>query len=185
MVKHPFLSVVDFASFLLGSEAFARKLLAGYRLDEWDKWKGAFTNFWSSFQELEPQHEVFEHHGSSLHSCVPVVFHGDEGTSVGKRGLFVFSWSPVLSIGQSGLSRYFMISQIPYKYYGKLAKGNEAGNPALDTIMKAGVDTMLQAFIHGVPCGNDKLYLVPVGLCGDHIFHANRSCMLSHTLACV
>ena len=78
-----------------------------------------------------------------------------------------------------------MISQIPYKYYGKLAKGNEAGNPALDTIMKAGVDTMLQAFIHGVPCGNDKLYLVPVGLCGDHIFHANRSCMLSNTLACV
>ncbi|CAE7228167.1 spp-11 [Symbiodinium microadriaticum] len=167
VVNHPFLSVFDFARFLLGSEAYAGKLLAGYRLDERDKWQGAFKDFWASVRLLEPEHEVFQRHSSSLHCCVPVVFHGDEGTSVGKRGLFEFSWSPVLSIGESGLSRYFMISQIPYKYYGKLAKGNEAGNPALDSIMKAGVDTMLQAFIHGVHCGNDKLYLVPVGLCGD------------------
>ena len=176
MIKHPFLSVFDFARFLLGSKQYAPKLLAGYELHEAELWKGCFRSFWQSFRDLEPQHEVFERHGTSLERCVPIIFHGDEGTSFAKRGLFVFSWTPVLSVGGSGLSRYFMISQIPYKYYGKLVKGNEAGNPALDSIMKAGIDTTLQAFIHGVPCGEEKVYLVPIGLCGDHVFHASRGC---------
>ena len=173
---HPFLSVLDFAKFLLTSEIHAWKLLAGYSLGQEVEWKAAFASFWGTFRALEPQHEVYDRHGGNLQHCVPVVFHGDEGTSFGKKGLFEFSWTPLLSAGASGISRYFLISQLPHKFYGKLSRGNQSGNAALDALMKAGVDSMLQAFVHGVECGPHRFFLVALGLTGDHVFHATPVC---------
>ena len=172
--RHPFLSVVDFAAYLLGSGVYAYKLLAGFSLQQSAQWQDAFSSFWKSFQQLEPSHEIFELHQNRLQFCVPVLLHGDEGTSYGKKGLFEYSWSPLLTVGGSGPSRYFMISQIPYKYYGKLSKGNEKGNAALDRVMTAGVDSMLQCFVNGIEIRGtqDRLFLVPLGLTGDHVFHA-------------
>ena len=170
--RHPFLNVIDFAKFLLESETYAPKLLAGHKLEEVAHWKSAFRDFWGKYKSLESGHEVFERHATGLEYCIPILLHGDEGTSFGKKGLFEFSWTPLLTTGASGINRYFMISQIPHKYYGKLSKGNEAGNPTLDAIMKAGVDSILLGFVNGIQCGGNTFYLVPLGLTGDHVFHA-------------
>ena len=119
---------------------------------------------------------VFELHRDRLHLCCPIFFHGDEGTSYSKKGLFQYSWSPMLSAGASGLHRYFLVSQISRKFYASLAKGNLRGNPALDAIMAAGVRSCLTAFQDGIPMGEDTLYLVTLGLSGDHVFHASHVC---------
>ena len=170
------MSVVDFAKFLLESGVYSHKLLAGCHLHEVAEWKSKLKAFWYEFGRLDPDHEIFERHSQHLDSCVPILLHGDEGTSFGKKGLFEYSWTPLLSAGDSGLSRYFMISQIPHKFYGKLSKGNETGNPTLDAVMKAGVDSILLGFVNGIQYGGHTIYLIPVGLTGDHVFHAPLSC---------
>ncbi|CAE7225667.1 unnamed protein product, partial [Symbiodinium microadriaticum] len=172
LCKHAMLGVVDFAEYLANSEEYAYKLLAGYATTESCKWKAEFASFWQKFATVEPHHDVFRRYNHCLGNCCPIFLHGDEGTSYGKKGLFQFSWSPVLSAGASGLHRYFMISQLSYKFYAKLAKGNAKGNPALDAIMAAGCQSCWTAYEVGVKCGQERIYLVTIGLTGDHVFHA-------------
>ncbi|CAE7876743.1 unnamed protein product, partial [Symbiodinium sp. KB8] len=166
LCKHAMLGVVDFAEYLANSEEYAYKLLAGYATTESCKWKAEFASFWQKFATVEPHHDVFRRYNHCLGNCCPIFLHGDEGTSYGKKGLFQFSWSPVLSAGASGLHRYFMISQLSYKFYAKLAKGNAKGNPALDAIMAAGCQSCWTAYEVGVKCGQERIYLVTIGLTG-------------------
>ena len=172
LVRHPYLKVVDFATFLANSLEFSPKLLAGFCYTAVAEWKRVFQDFWARYRTIDPSHEVFEKHGQRLSCCCPILLHGDEGTSYGRKGLFQYSWSPLLSAGASGLSRYFMISQLSYKFYAKLAKGNVKGKPALNAIMRAGCVSCLEAFEHGISCGEERIYLVTLGLCGDHVFHS-------------
>ena len=157
--------MTDFANLLLSRKDWRSKLLP-------DDPHVELLSFWRKYETIAPQHQVFRSHGDKLHRCVPIHLHGDEGTSFGKKGLFQFSWSPLLSAGACGLNRYFMITQILHKYYAKLAKGNFKGNPALDTLMRAGVQSCLEAFTSGVGSGDDTWYLVTLGLTGDHVFHS-------------
>ena len=187
LCKHAMLGVVDFAEYLANSEEYAYKLLAGYATTESCKWKAEFASFWQKFATVEPHHDVFRRYNHCLGNCCPIFLHGDEGTSYGKKGLFQFSWSPVLSAGASGLHRYFMISQLSYKFYAKLAKGNAKGNPALDAIMAAGCQSCWTAYEVGVKCGQERIYLVTIGLTGDHVFHASlgRICNTTYIYICM
>ena len=173
LVAHPYLSVVHFATFLANSRDWSHKLLAGFCYTAVSSWKAAFSSFWESYASVDPNHSVFTKHGARLSYCCPIFLHGDEGTSYGRKGLFQYSWSPLLSAGASGLSRYFMISQLSHKFYSKQAKGNIRGNPALDAIMEAGCLSCLQAYEEGIPCGDERIFLVTLGLTGDHVFHSN------------
>lgn len=184
-VSHPFLRITDVAETLLRGPN-SHRLLAGHPLSDVQDWTAAFGLFWHMFKDIQPSHCIFEHHAEELSFCVPCLLHGDEGTGHRKRPLMQLCWGPLHGVGLGSMKRLFLITAVPHKAYRMHNRGTDAGNPVLDAIFEGAARSFMQAFYQGVeiPHGElagKRLYLVCLGLAGDHPFQTKAmKCSRNH-----
>lgn len=60
--------------------------------------------FWSRFQPLYPSHDLFRDVAAGkkqLSRCIPIYWHGDEGTTYKRGGVLVGSWQSAIGFGTS------------------------------------------------------------------------------------
>ena len=86
--------MVDWARVLL--RAHPEVLLGGCRINEVQKWKGIFREFWELYRGTNPDHVVFSSN-LPLECCVPYFLHGDEGKTLRSRSMMIESFQPVIS----------------------------------------------------------------------------------------
>ena len=71
-------------------------LLGGCKLNEVQKWKGVFRDFWELYRGANPDHAVFSSN-LQLETCMPYFLHGDEGKTLRSRSMMIESFQPVIS----------------------------------------------------------------------------------------
>ena len=165
---------------LLLKSRFSAKLLAGFSLEEHEQWKATFTQFWTRFRDHDGNHPIFAA-GLDVGMCVPVQFHGDEGTGHRRKPVLQLSWGTVLTQGVPALDRLFLITSCPAKLYSSLNAGIEAGNRVLDRLTEAAAKSFRNAFFAGIETKFGTVHLVCIGVAGDHVWHTKvYRCMRNH-----
>ena len=69
-----------------------------------DAAKSTLQKFWSRFRGLYPKHNLWRDIDSGAKSadrCIPLLLHGDEGTTYRKSGVLVLSFQGVIGFGTS------------------------------------------------------------------------------------
>lgn len=90
----PILRFSDWVRVLL--ERAPHILLAGHDLEESEKWKAVFREFWDNYQSVNPDHVIYTN-GMDTSMCIPYFLHGDEGRSLRNRSFMIESFQPVIS----------------------------------------------------------------------------------------
>lgn len=89
----PVCSVRSWVEVLL--QKYPQFLLAGYEMEEEDKWRGEFTNYWNLLKTVDPGHPIFQSQ-HDLSSAIPVFTHGDEGRGHFRNAFLVQSFQTAI-----------------------------------------------------------------------------------------
>ena len=76
-------------------------ILGGHTLKEA---RGMLETFWSRYRAIYPKHGLWsdvDSHKKTLHRCIPIFVHGDEGVTFKKNGLLVISFQGCIGWGSS------------------------------------------------------------------------------------
>ena len=71
-------------------------LLGGHSRGMSAAWMRMFSEFWSKYRAIKPDHELYSSN-KPLGQCIPFMTHGDEGVSHRRVPFLVESWQPVIS----------------------------------------------------------------------------------------
>lgn len=71
-------------------------LLAGYDLEEGEKWRPVFREFWASYKTVNADHVIYTRDVDTS-ACIPYFLHGDEGRTLRNRSFMIESFQPVIS----------------------------------------------------------------------------------------
>ena len=71
-------------------------LLGGHHVSDVDGYGAMFKDFWSRFQAVRPDHNIFEQ-DYDHRFCIPYGYHGDEGRGKTRKPVMVLSWQPIMS----------------------------------------------------------------------------------------
>lgn len=136
-------------------------------LSEFLGWKGCQIK-----SEVDKNHDVYKDHSDpeELCRCIPVLVHGDEGVGHRRKPVLHVCWGPLLRVGVGATDRLFLITTCPHKFYSGYNDGTAAGNPVIDRFMKECGRSLTKCYYQGIPVGNQRFYLVCLGLAGDHPF---------------
>ena len=171
----------DFCTYLLRGR-WATKMLAGHRLQDEAGWRAKFERFWEQYRSVDPQCPVFQDHGGSLGTCIPVLLHGDEGVGHRRRPVMQISFGPLLEVGKEALNRLFLLTTCPSKLCSKYNTGTAAVNPVIDRLLEEVARSMRSCYLAGVVTDVARFYIVCIGLSGDHIFQSKAfRCNRHHT----
>ena len=73
-------------------------ILAGHHVSKVDCWQEVFSQFWDSYQQVDPSHPVFHEVPKELRGTyLPLTLHGDEGRGRNKDPVLIESFVPVIS----------------------------------------------------------------------------------------
>ena len=142
-----------------------------------------YEAFWNKWRELQPKHPIFhsDFHKGLEGSCVPIMVHCDEGTTLKKKSIMVVQVQPFLGrgtrkrkssseefgcnmIGHSMTNRILWSVMLARAYSGKKLKNK----PLKKLISQLSVQ-LSNAFHTGIEVANGEktLFLVPICLKGD------------------
>ena len=76
--------------------ARGKMLLGGFSLDEEDKYRPMFSEFWSRFWFFRPDLDVYKQ-SFDRSLCIPIALHGDEGRGKLRRPVMIISYQPLIS----------------------------------------------------------------------------------------
>ena len=179
--EHPYIPVSSWIQTL--DKAGRLSKLVGCSTDDWPKILGSY---WDNFKQLHPTHQIFSLQ-VPLNRCLPVLLHGDEGTTYKKDGALVLSFQSSVGrgtsknkvgdvagdnkqllnfIGHAFQSRFLIVAGLKehhrnspdvYKQYLELA------TTSLDNACRQGVQLQSGQMLHPVPVGlkGDWSFLVP------------------------
>lgn len=77
-------------------------LLGGHQVSDANAWQGMLKTFWDEYRLIDSQHPIFCEGNANYETCIPYMFHGDEGRGLGKRPFLVISWQPLISFRGPG-----------------------------------------------------------------------------------
>ena len=74
-------------------------LLCGFQPED-TEWRNILSTFWSYYEEVNPDHELYADNSKDRACCLPYMLHGDEGRGLRNKPLWIESFQPV--IGHKG-----------------------------------------------------------------------------------
>ncbi len=96
-VPYPMIGLKQWASHLLATSP--RFLLGGFSTSETASYTAVYSQFWSRYQGLEPDHPFYEHHPpAEWGRCIPFAIHGDEGRGKGKIPILITSYQMIVGV---------------------------------------------------------------------------------------
>lgn len=124
-------------------------------------WEG----FWQLFRETDPDHPVYARHEGRLGRVLPIMLHGDEGRTKGKRPIMVIALQPVLVAASAShtLDTRWLYTVMPAELY---APGT------LESLFTALEADVRRLFENGVDAADGKLWLACIAIKGDWDFLA-------------
>ena len=90
------LHLSDWARFILKANCW--HILCGLRKPNEQRERAIWTEFWSRYRKLEPNHPIYTS-GYDLSRCAALITHGDEGRSKRRAPILVCSYRSVLGLG--------------------------------------------------------------------------------------
>ena len=100
--NYPYIKVTSWVKALDKHRKLEKLFGLGPQFDTLTKCGPTLLDFWAKFRALNPGHEVFtlaDQGAFSLNAALPVVIHGDEGTTYKKDGCLVFSFHSIIGCG--------------------------------------------------------------------------------------
>jgi len=163
---HHFIEIRSCAEYIL--QKHPAKLLAGFSTLQKEEFHAAMVQFWAAYRLHNPGHDVFVRFADSLHLCLPLKIHSDEGTGPRRAPVNQISWGPVLSSSPNSFDRYFFWSSMNGEDYKFANAGYEAGNAVLDEVSTHLAAQATDVYINGMDCIDvGTLHLVWVAVEGD------------------
>ena len=114
VVPWPLLHLSSWLQFIL-RKTDARMLCSGISLG--DEWAFELKSFWSLYQTVQPDHQVFTWPKERLAWTVPMLYHGDEGRGKNHRQVLVVSYQPLLAMPGHTFKSRLLCSVFPGEKY--------------------------------------------------------------------
>lgn len=131
-----------------------------------------YTDFWKKYRPHRPNHPCFnlrEEH--ELSSCVPLLIHADEGTTLKKKGMMILQYQPLFGAGSAranslnmvgnSLTTRFLWSVMAARVY------NKNGSALLLKLSEHFANELESLCTHGVSFDGRRYWFIPLGMKGD------------------
>ena len=118
--------------------------------------------------KVHAEHDVFSRYGAELQRCIPCLLHGDEGVGLRRKPVLQILWGSLLRVGCGAIERFFLYTTCPHKYYSKYNAGSASGNIVIDRLLEEFARSASRAYYQGIETPHGQVYLVFLGLAGDH-----------------
>ncbi|CAE7418803.1 unnamed protein product [Symbiodinium sp. CCMP2592] len=149
--------------------------------------QGILTEFWSNYQKIHPDFELFDKDDSILlQDCIPIMAHIDGGRGYKKSENMIFDWSAVIGSGRGkksgkdpGIRSFRKVGdkarlallghsyETHYLYASMPAAFHKANESAFQQLLETFAEDLLECFEEGIAYQGRVLRLVLLGLKGD------------------
>ena len=148
--------------------------------------QGILVEFWSNYQKIHPDFELFEKDDIALEDCIPILAHIDGGRGYKKSENMIFDWSAVIGSGRGrksgkdpGIRSFRRVGDKArlallghsyashYLYASMPAAWHKTNEDAFRQLLETFAEDLLECFEEGISYQGRVLRLLLLGLKGD------------------